>query len=92
MVAFALVPVATYSTRRRGTVREHVVLRSSGGRFIGRGEKTMRFGQKANIGVRVTSGVARKVACGTSIKVQASVTHADGTVGRDKQRPWRSKS
>jgi hypothetical protein len=45
----ALVPVATYSTRRRSTVRERVVLRSSGGRVIGRGEETMRFGQTANI-------------------------------------------
>ena len=80
-VGIASVPVATYSTRRRGTVRELVVLHSNSGTIIGRGEKTMRLGQKAYIEVRLTSGVARKIASGTSVEIHASVAHADGTVG-----------
>lgn len=78
----ALVPVASYSTRRRGTVRERVTLRSASGRVIGRGEKTVRFATRANIEVRLAPGVARAVASGGSVKVRASVTHADGTVGK----------
>ncbi len=78
----ALVPVASYSTRRRGAVRERVILRSVSGEVIGRGEKTVRFGTRTNIAVRLARGVARTVAGGSSVKVRASVTNADGTVGK----------
>jgi len=78
----ALVPVASYSTRRRGTVRERVILRSGSGRVLGRGKKTIRFGTRASIEVRLARGVSRTVASGSSIDVRASVTHADGTVGK----------
>jgi hypothetical protein len=78
---FALVPVASYSSRQHGTVRELVVLRSKTGAVIGRGAKTMRFDTRTNIDVRLTPSVARTVAGGKSITVRASVTNAHGTVG-----------
>lgn len=77
----ALVPVASYSTRQHGTARERVVLRSASGEVIGRGEKAVHFGARANIQVQLTPRVARAVARGASIKVRASVTHADKTAG-----------
>lgn len=77
----ALVPVASYSTQRQGQVRELVVLRTKRGVVIGHGEQTVQFGQRAQIAVRLTRGVARMIAAGRNIKVEASVTHADGTEG-----------
>jgi hypothetical protein len=77
----AFVPVASYSTRRRGAVRERVVLRSPKGAVIGRGEKTVRFNTRTNIDVRLTPTVARTIASGKTVNIRASVTHADGTKG-----------
>lgn len=63
-------------------MHERVVLRSSSDRVIGHGEKTMQFNQRANIEVRLTSAVARKIARRKSIEVRASVANADGTAGK----------
>ena len=41
----------------------------------------MRFNQQANIKVRLTSGVARKVASSPSLKVHASVKGANPNSG-----------
>jgi hypothetical protein len=77
----ALLPVASYSARQRGTVRERVVLRSMSGAIIGRGEKAVQFGARANIRVQLTPRVARTVARGKGIKVRASVALVSGTAG-----------
>lgn len=77
----ALVPVASYSTPPHGSVRELVVLRTKRGTVIGHGVRTVQFGQRARIEVQLTRGVARMIARGKTIKVEASVTHADGTEG-----------
>ncbi len=77
----AAVPIASYSTKRRGAVRERVVLRSSMGRVLGSGEETVRLGAKGNVEVRLTPRTARPIAGGDDVTVRASVTNADGTAG-----------
>jgi hypothetical protein len=77
----ASVPVESYGTQQHGSVRERVVLRSKGGAVIGSGEQLLRFGQKTDIEVKLSRSVAHMVAAGKSPKVQASVTHANGTKG-----------
>jgi hypothetical protein len=76
----ALVPVASYSLRRHGAARERVVLSGPKG-VIATGEKTVRFGTRTEIEVRLPSGIVRALARVESVDVRASVKHADGTVG-----------
>jgi len=77
----ALVPVATYSSSSQGSARERVVLHTKRGVIVGSGEKTIQFGHRADVGVRLTKGVAKMIAHGERIDIEASVEHADGTEG-----------
>ncbi|HTQ67503.1 MAG TPA: hypothetical protein VMI13_02310 [Solirubrobacteraceae bacterium] len=77
----ALVPVASYSARAQGKVRERVTLRTKHGSVIGSAQQTLRFGQRAQVEVRLTRGAARTIEAGKRIKVEASVAHADKTEG-----------
>jgi len=76
----ALVPVASYSRSKQGKVRERVVLRSSS-REIAHAETTLQYGQRAEVEVKLPPSIARLVAGGKSLDVQAAVAHADGTEG-----------
>jgi hypothetical protein len=77
----ALVPVDSYSTQPQGSVRERVTLHTKRGVVVGTGEKTLQFGRKADVGVKLTRGVAKLIAHGERIDIEASVQHADGTEG-----------
>lgn len=76
----ALLPVANYSSQGQGKVRERVVLRSNS-REIAHAETTLRFGERAEVEVKLPPSVAKLIARGKTLDVQAAVAHADGSEG-----------
>lgn len=73
--------VQTFGTRRV-SVRDAVVLRTRGGKVIGRGTKTLRVGDEPQTVAVTLSRSARKVlAKGRELTVRASIEHARGAQG-----------
>lgn len=78
----AMVSIASYSRLQHGSARERVVLHGSKGKELGHGEKTVQFGQRAEIAVPLPAKFARTVVhAKRGLEVQASVEHADSTQG-----------
>lgn len=78
----AMVSIESYSRLQHGSVRERVVLHGSKGRELGHGEKTVQFGQRAEIAIPLPANIAKTVAhAKKGLEVQASVEHADATHG-----------